>query len=64
MGISFRSNESYIKLNRNKSYIILCQENLVYNQNLFFLTDKLKVRNTCFVSRLSSDMLTFVFSEV
>lgn len=53
-----------LKLSRNKSYITLCQENLLYDQKSFSLTDNLKLRNTCFVSRLSSDMLTFGFFEV
>lgn len=66
MDITLRSNKSTIdiELSRNKSYIIRCQENLIYDQKLFFLTDKLKLRNTCLVSRLSSDMLTLGFFEV
>lgn len=61
VGIILRSNESTIdlKLSRNKSCITLCQENLVQEQKSFFLIDNLKLKNTCFVSRLSSDMLTF-----
>lgn len=66
MDITLRSNKSTIdiELSRNNSYIIRCQENLIYDQKLFFLTDKLKLRNTCLVRRLSRDMLTFGFSEV